>query len=251
MDTNSTNTTLLIRYLDEELEPGEKANLEAALRANAALQQELDNLQFARQAVSALGLRRQVAAFHTTFAREQQTPVVPLRATRRLSYYAMRVAAVALLAVTLTVFYQYFTFSTTSFYEDHYQGYSISTTRGSQNANPLEEDFRAGRYPAVLSSFAALPSPDASACFYAGMAALETGDYARAQGLLNSVAEKNKAFQTSFFTDETEYYLALCYIRLNQPEKALPLVEKIQANPAHLYHSAFSWWDTLRLRWLN
>ena len=249
MESNFTNTTLLIKYLDAELDNSEKTALETALRSNESLQQELDNLRFARQAVASLGLRRQVAAFHSTYTAAQQAPVVPMRSSRRFSYYALRVAAVALVAVTLTFFYQYFSFSADQFYASHYEGYTLGTSRGTQEASPLEQSFRECNYAAVLTSFTQLNAPDAAAHFYAGLAALETNDLNRASELLNGVMEKNKAFQTSTFQEEAEYYLALTYIKLQLPAKALPLVEKIQADPRHLYHGKFSRWDLLQLRW--
>lgn len=252
MESNFTNTTILIRYLDGELESAEKADLETALQQQPDLAAELESLRFAQTAVAAHGLRQQVAAAHRNYKQQvTAAPVVKMKTTHRFRYYAMRVAAVALVAVSLTALYQYMTFSPDNFYQSHYEAYTIGASRGQQDNNPIETAFQQKKYAEVLQLHAALQQSDAAADFYAGIAALETGKLEQSAALLESVAAKNKTAGTSFFSDEADYYLALTYIRQQQVVKALPILEKIRNTPAHLYHNKVSDWDLRKLRWMN
>src|SRR5947209_6444267 len=94
MDENLYNDDLLIRYLDGELSATEKATLEARLRADKALQEELMNLRVAVQAVRHLGTTEKVQSIHAEMMKElkgnQKARVVPFTKTIR---YTLAVAA--------------------------------------------------------------------------------------------------------------------------------------------------------------
>ena len=70
MNDNFTNTTLLIRYMDQELSPEEFVSLEENLAGDKKLQEELENLKNTRLSISGLGLRKQVALVHEEMMRE-------------------------------------------------------------------------------------------------------------------------------------------------------------------------------------
>ena len=47
----------------------------------------------------------------------------------------------------------------------------------------------------------------------------------------------NQDAKTDFFEDAAEYYLAMGYLDNMQPEKAMPLLEKIKADPENRYYT--------------
>ncbi len=98
MNENSTNTELLIQYLDGELHGEQLETFKKNLEANPALREELENLRLAREAVSAYGLQKKIRSIHPEMMRElkvktQPEPVI----TRMIFQYSLRVAAVLII----------------------------------------------------------------------------------------------------------------------------------------------------------
>jgi hypothetical protein len=64
------------------------------------------------------------------------------------------------------------------------------------------------------------------------------------------VQKKNAEQQTHLFDDDTEYYLAMSYLKNGQASDAVPIFEKIHEEPTHLYHDKVGNWFLRKLHWL-
>src|SRR4051812_30157307 len=86
---------LLMRYLDGELSDSEREEFEQQLQQDESLQQELESLQLAKQAVISYGLKEQVAAIHQTMMVEmkEETPVRQIKRNRKAVRWSISVAA--------------------------------------------------------------------------------------------------------------------------------------------------------------
>src|SRR5574343_128101 len=234
MNHNSTQTETLIRYMDGSLSPQETAAVEASIQQNKAMADELGQLQNARLAVRRLGLQQQIAAVHTEMMPQlqQQKSALVFSITKIM----MRVAAAVLFLVIGTAAYQYMTVSPGSLFSEQFKGYKVAITRDGAASNKVEEAYRAADYAGVLKQFQSIAQPEVKDQFYAGMASMELQYYPGAIQFFKDVLEKNLSAAISVFEDDAEYYLALGYLKANELDKALPLFQKIQSNPAHLYH---------------
>jgi tetratricopeptide (TPR) repeat protein len=85
----------------------------------------------------------------------------------------------------------------------------------------------------------------------AGNAYLKLNNAAEAITCFLSVQQINSTQQTHLYQDDTEYYLAMSYLKNDEPSKAIPLFEKIHADKNHLYNSKVSWWFLEKLHWLH
>src|SRR5438045_4334405 len=115
---NSTQNELLMRYLDGELDGQEKLDFEKALASNAALQQRLEDLQTARQALRIYGLKQQVRDIHQQMIDESRPGgnVRHMSSTRRIVRYSISIAASILLLAVGIVGYNFLTVSSEKLY---------------------------------------------------------------------------------------------------------------------------------------
>ncbi len=72
--------------------------------------------------------------------------------------------------------------------------------------------------------------------FLTGMAYMEQKQYADALVLFNEVMTSNSKTHTQLFQDEAEYYAAMAYLATGQMVPARRLLDKMEADPDHLYH---------------
>lgn len=54
--------------------------------------------------------------------------------------------------------------------------------------------------------------------------------------------QKNEQSKTDYFEDDNEYYLAMSYLNNQQPDKAMPIFEKIYTDSDNPYDSNVSDW---------
>ena len=242
MSTNFTNTTLLIQYMDKELSAEEQTAVEKNMELDTSLQDELENLQYTRLCVNSLGLRKQISMVHSEMMAEFENEFKPVAKVRTLGRILMRVAASVLLLIIAGATYQYFNLSSEKLVSENYTEYTIGTSRAGDDLTPIEKAFRQKEFKTVLSIFNGITEPGPKDYFLAGNAFLETGATAKAIDQFRNCIDKNKSFQTSAYLDDAEYYLAISYLKNNEPLNSLPLFEKINSQPLHLYHDKVSNW---------
>jgi tetratricopeptide (TPR) repeat protein len=235
---NSTNnmSEKLLQYLDGELSGSDKADLEKKLTADKSLQDELENLKLAREAVRSYGLKQEVAGVHQQVMQELQAPAREIGATRRIIRYSMSVAASLLIIFMGITAYNYFSLSADKLFKENYQSYELSTARGgAEDISAVEKAYREKKFSDAVAIVFERPfiiKED----FLRAMSYTELGNNEKAISSYKEVIAKNKAAGTEVLVEETEYYLALTYVRNKEYDHAIGLLNKIHDSPSHLYH---------------
>ena len=82
----------------------------------------------------------------------------------------------------------------------------------------------------------------------ASIAYLEKNQPAKAIETFKTMIQKNLDSKTDYFEDDAEYYLAMSYLSNQESEKAMPIFERINANPDHTYNNNVSEWFLLNVK---
>lgn len=242
MNDNFTNTTLLIRYMDQELSHEELAFMEEKLASDKNLRAELDNLKNTRLSISGLGLREQVARVHGEMMRDRGEVSKPYGKVRSIARLSMRIAAGIIVLIIAGASYQYFVITPERLFNENYSTYTIGSSRASDELSPVEKSFRQKDFKTTITLFNTISNKGPRDYFLAGNAYLEMGDLSNAILQFNNCIATNQAFQTTAYLEDAEYYLAITYLKNKEINKALPLFEKIHNQPLHLYHDKVSNW---------
>jgi tetratricopeptide (TPR) repeat protein len=251
MNDNFTNTTILIQYLDGELEGEALQSIREKIASDDQFAAELESLRLAKETVKTYGLKKTIGSIHTEMMKELLTVPAPRNiGISRIMQYSMRIAATLLIALSITALYQYYSATPEKLYENEYETFQLHETRGS-SASLLEEPYKKADLAAVMTVFKTLKDPQAEDYFLNGNAALAINNSPAAISSFLALQEKNKQANTHFFEEDTDYYLGLAYLHNNEPSKALPLFEKIQADEGHAYHRNVSAWFLRKLKRLS
>ena len=251
MNSNDSNTDLLIQYLDNELHGEAKASLEKRLLIDDKLREQLKQIQLSRDAVRLYGLKQQVSEIGREISKQAIIKTAPGPSKfRTVAKWGLRVAAVLILLIAGIGVYEYTTISSNNLYGELYQPYELRTSRGSAQLSPVESAYKMKDYPATISAFQDQQRHSTADYFYVGLAHL-AADNDLNDATLN-LQQALRSSQTSHqFVDESEYYLALAYLKSNNLEKAKPLFEKIHADRDHLFHDKVSSWFLKKLYFLE
>jgi tetratricopeptide (TPR) repeat protein len=115
----------------------------------------------------------------------------------------------------------------------------------------LERAWQQKNYSEVIRLASAMPAKGARANFFAAQSYLVLNDLPKAISNFEAVLRLNRQTAIPLYQDESEYYLALAWLRHQQPAKALPLFIRIFNDSAHLYHDQVNWWFMGRLHLLK
>lgn len=226
---------ILVRYLDGELSGAEKENFEQQLAENSELREELQSLQATREAIRLYGLRQKVSGIHSEMMKEMQPGAVIVPMRKRNLRYALAAAATLVLLIGGYFIYNVITLSPERVFASNYTTYELVTVRdGGSTETLIERAYREKRYNEVISIDAS-ENPTPKAKFLCGAAALELNNLSKAIQCFNEVLAYNRGMSQPVLKDETEYYLALSYLRNKNYDKALALLQTIENDPAHTY----------------
>ena len=249
MNDNSTNTDLLIQYLDGELEGEALTSIREKIASSHQLAAELESLRLAKESVKTYGLKKNIAGIHTEMMKELSArPVQHRIGIRRILQYTARIAAILIIVLGVTVLYQYFSATPEQLFRNNYETFQLHETRGGGTASVLEDPFKNGDTAAVISAFKTIDKPQPEDFFLNGLAALNLNHAPDAIHSFLALQQNNKATNTHFFEEDAEYYLGLAYLHNDEPAKALPLFEHIYADQAHTYHRKINSWFMLKLK---
>ncbi|MEP6948551.1 MAG: hypothetical protein ABI863_04730 [Ginsengibacter sp.] len=252
MNHNYTNTELLTKYLDGELQGEQLRNLELRINEDNKLQQELENLKISMEAIKTYGLYKKVSSIHSDMMKEfKQQPLPRIGRANKFVTNTLKIAATVFIIAGSILLYQYITLSSQSLFRNNFQSYTLHENRGSEIESTLGQQYKLTNYSRVIELFRQLPIKTIEDYFIAGNAYLRQDNPAEAIKCFLSVGEINKVQQSHLYEDDTEYYLAMSYLENNEPARAFPLFEKIHADKSHLYHSKVSEWFLRKLHWLH
>jgi tetratricopeptide (TPR) repeat protein len=155
---------------------------------------------------------------------------------RRLFTPAMQIAAVFIVVMGLAVVIKIANTRPESIFEKNFSGYELSVTRGVDASNALEKAYREKNWGAVDIAYERTHTKTQEDYFLTAMAHMEQKDYYEAISLLKTLVQYNNS-REPLFQDEADYYLAMNYLAIGESAKALVLLNKIKADPRHLFHN--------------
>ena len=164
-----------------------------------------------------------------------------LNKVRRIVRYSVTVAASVLLIIVCIVGYNFYRLSSDRLFAENYSTYELTITRGENDStgSKIEKAYREKKYPEVikLNASSVLSVKD---IFLTAMSFLETNDPSRAISNFQVVIADVKDDKNSALKDATEYYMALAYLKNNDYDQAIELMNTIHDNSSHLYSKKFS-----------
>jgi hypothetical protein len=247
MNENSTQTELLIQYLDGELQGELLVAVERSIEENASVREEFENLKLAKEATRSYGLKGKISSIHTEMMQELKEDTVHKTAIiKKILPYVIRIAAVVIVLFGLSSVYQYITATPEKLFNENFHAFDLHVIRGSSSS--LEDLYEKGDMNGLIQQFNQLKSPQAKDCFLAGNAFLTKHRPAEAIEAFIRLEQINKTNHTHYFEEDVEYFLALAYLANNEAAKALPIFEKIHADPNHPFHLAVSGWFLRKVR---
>ncbi len=145
---------ILIRYMDNELTPEEKAVITEQLQQDAILNERYQLLLAAKQAIRMNGLKQRVQALH----KEHELQAKELEQEKIASGTSffktfMRIAAVFIIAVTGYGVFEFASTNDQSVYKDHFLSYELSVNRGLGTTNTIDSLYTAKSYAGVIEAF--------------------------------------------------------------------------------------------------
>ncbi len=159
----------------------------------------------------------------------------------KLIRYLIAMIAGLVLVVGIIMGYNFLTLSSAKVYKSAYTAFVLpDTLRQKETERPIEKAFRVKKYSTVKTIHKKGEDNSVKGEFLNGMANLETNELVKAINSFNEVLELNKQSSVPVLNDETEYYLALAYVKNRDYDLALALLQKIRADKRHTYYRKIS-----------
>ena len=227
---------LLIDHLDKNLSSEESVRAEALIGGDKNAAESWEYLKMAVEAVELSAIREQVMAVRRSVHIEPvaEAPVSG-GVVRSMYRTGLRIAAVLILLMGVSIFYKYSTVSNTSVYQQYFTDYNLNTSRGAASRNAMDEAYRNQNWNGVLSAFNQETEKTNKSYFLAGMADMKMQKFSDAVGNFEHILSANAKSGDTYYQDEAEYYLALAYLMNKQTEKAVSLLNQIGADSNQTY----------------
>lgn len=227
----------LIDHLDNSMQGKTAPETDQLIAADPEMAQAWQDLHTAVDAVRNAALHDQVMAMRKVWmdrqndaAKSSKTPVVSIYRN------VLRVAACVILLAGGAAVYKYATTSPAGLYHTYYTSFDLTTMRGAGAMDPMDEAYKEKNWAGVIAIHHAAKSQTNKSAFLTGMAYLELKNYSAAIAQFRQVLAENQRSGNNYFQDEAEYYLAMGLLAQREVNQALVLLEKIKADPEHLYH---------------
>jgi len=164
-----------------------------------------------------------------------------LNKVRRIVHYSVTVVASVLLIIVCIVGYNFYRLSSDRLFAENYSAYELATSHGENDSteSKIEKAYREKNYGEVikLNTNSVLSIKDV---FLTGMSYLEANDLSKAISNFQVVLADVKDDKNSMLKDGAEYYLALTYLKNNDYDQAIELMNTIRENSSHMYKNKFS-----------
>jgi hypothetical protein len=240
-------------YLSGVLSAEESQNLEIEIKSDLALQQELEILKIAKEAV-------ELSAWKTLIAESQQeylaelndTPVRTIHSSNSgMGIWLGRIAAS--LTVLLVGAASVLVLSTSpNSITDNQVDYVLPVLRSSEfQLAELEKAYQNQDYNQVLAVGKTLDTYDAQGYLLIGLAHLERNEWEAATEYFLKIEQENQIRSGSDYADQVDYYLVKAYLLQGNTDSAQLRMEKILDDSNHTYHDNFGMMDTWRMKILK
>jgi len=236
---NYTNdiSELLIKYMDNELSPDEKTAVEKMLHEDADVNERYQHLLAAKQAIRHQNLKQRVRLVHDEYISERANNInITKTKTPSIFKTFMRVAAVFIAVIAGYGVFEYSTTTTQSIFNDNYISYQLPVNRGADETDEIDSLYAAKNYTAVVNAFEQIPQKSQEDYFIAGQSYLSLDNTDKAIKCFLDVKKINNSSAQKYFVDETDYYLALAYLKAGNIDEAENLLNKITADKQNLYY---------------
>jgi hypothetical protein len=235
------NPEILVDYLDKQLSPENYSRLTKQLNEDQSTATELEYLKLAVETVRRDALRNQVAGIRRTFESNQIVPVKNTGATVRTLYRtSLRIAALFMLLAGIAILYKYMTVNNQSVYEKQFTGYELSNTRGQSDVNVLSDAFLNKKWKEVTGIYESEPVHSNKSRFLAGMAEMQQDHFSQAVAIFENLLGNTIKTGDVSYQEESEYYLSLAYLMNHEVDKSVRMMNKIKADPGHVYYPQVS-----------
>jgi hypothetical protein len=225
---------ILIDYLDRQLKPEESTQVETQLSHDKELTGELEYLKLAVDTVRRDAIRERVSAVRQSFQPSAKTSEKSNGAIVRNMYKTgLRVAAVFLLLVGLSVFYKYSFVSNQSIYEKNFREYELTNSRGMNARDAETEAYQNRKWDAVIADYKTQGIKSNRSIFLAAMSEMQQNRFSDAVALFEMIVSNPS---DNSFREESEYYLSLAYLMTHDVNKGVQLLQKIKADTSHTYY---------------
>lgn len=230
---------LIERYIDGTITAGEKQEAERLLNEHPGLMEEYSYMKMAVESVKLSALHKQVANIAKVYHHKNKQPAIivnmPEAKARGIGFYTLRIAAVIAIVFACYTGIQYATITPDKLYRQSFVDYNLPTVRGGIKEMNIEKLYKMERWEDVLKNVSKEDTQKEK--FLAGMAALQLNKPAMAAGYFEEIIDTNKTLAEKPFTQESEYYLAMTLIKMQQYNKARSLINEIKKDPEHTYYS--------------
>jgi tetratricopeptide (TPR) repeat protein len=241
MPDNSTDniTELLVKYMDNELLPDEKPAVEKMLHENAEVKERYQYLLAAKQAIRHENLKQRVQRVHDEYISTGTTnKTVSAKVIKPSAFKIfMRIAAVFIAVIAGYGIFQYASTTNQSVYNNNFINYELPVNRGVNNTSSIDSLYTAANYNAVIKTFEEKPQKNQQDYFIAAQSYLHLDNTQKAIQSFLEVKKLNDASAQKYFVDETDYYLALAYIKTGNVDDAENLLNKITADKQNLFYN--------------
>lgn len=230
------NEELLMRYLDGEMEPSERADFETRLQNDASLKAQLENLQLAIASVKQYATAQKVQSIHIEMmqelssVRKEETKIVPMR---KIIRYGLAIAASVIIILVGVNIFSSPSLSSEKLYNEAYVDFDASASRNSGATTEITQLYQAHNYKSIAekSNTAKLSQQDS---LLVGLSYLKLDQAPTAIQWLRSISTQN------VYRQDADFYTALAYVRNKNYNEAISLIQKIHSDPTHIYHGQFS-----------
>jgi len=232
---------LIEAYIDGGLDGQQKIMAEQALQQDAELQEKYEEMQLAVNAVKLSALNSQVKAIaQAHFLNSEAEPTVTIQPSAKvvnIKFYALRVAAVLLLVCASYIALEYLTVSPQKIYAEEFNNYDLPVSRGASKIAIIEQQYKSEQWEEVIQTVSSENLPDQKDLFLAGMSSMQLNKWESASNFFNKVISINSTAGKKAYQDESEFYLALTYLKMNNTDKAVSLLSSIRSTPEHAYNA--------------
>jgi hypothetical protein len=232
MDDSIHNDELLRRYLNNELDPGERSKLASTLQNDAVMRQRLESLEVTMEALRQVGTMETVKGIHGEMMKElKKKETAPVK---KLVRRTLAIAAAIIILIVVTGGWWFFQLSPENVYTENYRSYTMGSSRGTADKDIISTLYINRNYQEIILRSATQPL-SAHDSLLVAISYLETN-------ILPQAIKWFSALQSgrSQFRQDADYYLAMAYLRNKEYQNALQLMKQIKKDPNHLYRKEIS-----------
>ncbi len=230
----------IIQYIDDEMTMDEKQTFEKLLQQDAVLYERYQFMLAAKQAIRSKGLKEQVGKVHKDYIQSLNGPAVTTtHISHKLSFLKtfMRAAAVLVFVVAGYGIFELSTTNNDSLYKSNFVNFQLAVVRGEKQSKQIDSLYNAENYDAVIKAFNAGAQREQKDYFLAAQSYLHLNKPEEAISAFQRIEKINASTGQKSFVEQTDFYLALAYIKAGRIDEAEEQLNKITSNEQHLFYN--------------